>query len=90
MLISTFGTILMILWTLYVTVGFLSQIIKNKNDKHFGWSKLLFLLAYITYIVGTIYGHLSNNVYIFLPYIVGTVFLNILLYQFFKYRRRSK
>lgn len=80
------GTILTILWTLYVTVGFVSQIIKNKKNKSFGWSKVLFLLAYTTYIVGPIYGFVKMDYYIFIPYIVGFVFLNVLLYQFFKYQ----
>ena len=82
-----FGSILMILWTLYVTVGFLSQIIKNRKDKNFGWSKPLFLLAYTTYIFGTIYGFLIKDLYILTPYVIGFVFLNVLLYQFFFYRR---
>jgi hypothetical protein len=81
-----FGSILMILWILYVTVGFFSQIIKNRKEKKFGWSEPLFLLGYITYVFGTIYGFLIKDFYIFLPYIVGFIFLNILLYQFFKYK----
>ena len=80
-----FGSILMVLWTLYVTVGFISQIIKNKKDAHFGWSRSLFFLAYITYIFGTLYGAVSQDVFIFVPYLVGLVFLNILMYQFVKY-----
>lgn len=81
-----FGTILMILWILYVTIGFFSQIIKNRKNKIFGWSKPLFFLAYITYIFGSMYGFLIKDFYIFFPYIIGLVFLNILLYQFFKYK----
>jgi hypothetical protein len=81
-----FGSILMILWVLYVTIGFFSQIVKNKKEKNFGWSKSLFLLAYVTYAFGIIYGFLIKDFYIFLPYIVGFIFLNILLYQFFKYK----
>jgi ABC-type Mn2+/Zn2+ transport system permease subunit len=83
-----FGSILMVLWTLYVTVGFLSQVAKNRKDTHFGWSKSLFFLAYITYVFGTIYGIVSKDLYISVPYAVGFVFLNILLYQFFKYDRK--
>jgi uncharacterized membrane protein HdeD (DUF308 family) len=84
-----FGVILMILWTLYVTVGFISQIIKNNKDKNFGWSMPLFLLAYITYIFGTLYGFYAKDPYIFVPYITGFVLLNGILYQFFKYRRKN-
>ncbi len=81
-----FGPILMALWILYVTIGFLSQILKNQKNRTFGWSKSLFLLAYVTYIFGTVYGFLIKDYYIFLPYIIGLVLLNVLLYQFVKYK----
>ena len=81
-----FGSVLMILWMLYVTIGFFSQIIKNRKDKNFGWGEPLFFLAYATYVFGLIYSFLIKDFYIFLPYIVGFIFLNILLYQFFKYK----
>lgn len=79
----------MVLWTLYVTIGFFSQIIKNRKDKNFGWSNSLFILAYSTYIVGTVYGFLVKDFFIFLPYIVGFIFLNILLYQFLIYKHEK-
>ncbi len=81
-----FGSILMILWTLYVTIGFFSQIIKNSREKKFGWSKSLFLLAYVTYVFGSVYGFLIRDLFILIPYMVGFIFLNILFYQFLKYK----
>lgn len=80
----------MIMWTLYVTFGFVSQIIKNKKEKQFGWSSILFSLAYITYIFGICYGYLKKDNYILVPYVVGFLFLNVLLYQFLKYKKYGK
>jgi len=82
-----FGTVLSVLWVLYVTVGFWSQIQKNRQTSRFGWSAPLFLLAYTTYIFGTLYGFVSRNVYIAIPYTVGLIFLNVLLLQYLRYRK---
>ncbi len=43
-MVDIIGSIMMLLWVAYVTIGLGSQIYKNKKDNNFGWSiPLLFL-----------------------------------------------
>lgn len=81
------GTIMSIVWVGYVTIGFISQIIKNQKSKSFGWSIPLFLLAYITYIFGVLYAISSKDIFIMIPYSIGFILLNYLLIQFLKYKK---
>jgi hypothetical protein len=87
LMIQTIGVIMSALWVLYVTVGLGSQIYKNSQEKRFGWSLPLFLLAIATYVFGVWYGILSGDIFILIPYLVGSIFFIIMIIQFFTLKK---
>jgi len=88
-LASFLGTSTMILATLMVVIAVPSQIIKNYQNKHCGFSLPMVILPLLVYISRAGYSLAIKSYFIFIPDAIGLIFLLIILWQYIKYKKPS-